>query len=164
MDKQKIEDFDMRAPWIVWARKLDALFARDDDVTVVYENDGPIVKVYVRGADKAESMSELLPCEMTFDDVSVPVEVIPANDGELTVVDHLRRVFAGNPAFVDVITESIVPGGPSMTFALFAPAVVQIECDNIGSPWGLMTTTYENIAKDVLTADGVMLTSDLAED
>lgn len=158
-----MSELKMQSPWVVYAKKLSKLFSNDPDVTVAY-NDEPHVKVYVRGADKAESINEILPCEMTFGNVSMPIDVIPDNEGELTMADHLRRAFAGNPVLVDVIESAVVPGGPSMTFALFAPAIVQVECDNAASPWGVLTTTYEDVAREVLAADGVLISSDLAED
>lgn len=149
---------------VVWAKKLEELFALDPDVEVVYEHDTPIVTVYVRGEDKAESISEILPDEVTFASGSMPVEVIPANADELTPADHLRRAFAGNPALVDVVESPVVPKGPSMTYALFAPEVAQLECDNAGSPYGLLTTTYEALAKDVLDVDGILIASEVLAD
>lgn len=160
----KTEEMTMQEPRVVWAKKLMELFALDPDVEVVYEHDTPVVTVYVRGEDKAESISEILPDEVTFSDGTMPVEVIPANSDELTPAEHLRRAFAGNPALVDVVESPVVPKGPALTYALFAPEVAQLECDNAGSPYGLLTTTYEALAKDVLAVDGVLLTSDIADD
>ena len=159
-----MSELKMQSPWVVWAKKLGELFGNDPDVTVAYKNDEPHVKVFVRGADKAESINEILPCEVTFGNVSMPIDVIPDNDSDMTIADHLRRAFAGNPALVDVIEGAVVPGGPSMTYALFAPAVVQVECDNAASPYGILTTTYEDVAREVLAADGVLISSDIADD
>jgi hypothetical protein len=150
----------MQSPWVVYAKKLSALFACDPDVRVELGDDDLVLRVFVHGDDKAESISAILPDEMTFGNVSIPIEVIPDNDAELTYIDHLRRAFAGNPALVDVVECPVVQGGPSMAYALFAPEVVQIECDNAASPYGLLTNTYEDIARDVLSVEGVMLTSE----
>ena len=51
-----------------------------------------------------------------------------------------------------------------MSFALFAPECVQIECDNAASPYGLLTTTYEAVARDVLSVEGVMIASEMLDD
>lgn len=153
------EEMTMYESRVVWAKKLKKLFALDPDVEVVYDHDTPIVAVYVRGEDKAESISEILPDEVKFASGSMPVEVIPANADELTPADHLRRAFAGNPALQDVVESPVVPKGPSMTYGLFAPEVAQVECDNAGSPYGLLTTTYEDLARDVLDVEGVLIAS-----
>jgi hypothetical protein len=158
-------EVQMQSPWVVYAKKVRALFAFDPDVSVmVIDDDVPILKLFVHGDDKAESISAILPDEMTFGNVSMPIEVIPDNEVELTYIDHLRRAFAGNPALVDVVEVPVVSGGPSMSFALFAPECVQIECDNAASPYGLLTTTYEAVARDVLAVDGVMLASETMGD
>lgn len=155
----------MQSPWVVYGKKVAALFECDPDVSVmVIDDDRPILKVLVHGDDKAESISAILPDEMTFGNVTLEIEVIPDNEMELTYIDHLRRAFAGNPALVDVVEAPVVPGGPSMAYALFAPEVVQIECDNAASPYGILTTTYEDVAREVLNVDGVMVASELLDD
>ena len=159
-----MEKTGMQAPQVVWAKKLLALFECDPDVTVDYSNAECVTRVYVKGDDKAESISEILPCDMTFGNLSMPVEVIPANEEELTVADHLRRAFANNPALVDVIEHEPVPGGAPLTYALFAPAVTQVECDDASSPYGISTYTYEALARDVLGVGGVLISSELLDD
>lgn len=159
-------EVQMQAPWVVYAKKVKALFEYDTDIIV----DGPIeladegaynLEIRVSGDDKAESVAKVLPEDVEFGNVMLHIMVIPDNDGKLTMLDHIRRAFAGNPALVDVMEVPVVPGGPSMAFALFAPEVVQIECDNAESPYGLLTTTYEDVAKDVLRVGGFMIASDV---
>ena len=152
----------MQSPWVVYEKAARAVLEdKDPDVTIEYDNSVPVLKLYVRGADKADSMSHVMPCEVTYGGVTMPVEVIPDNDGELTMADHLRRAFAGNPVLSDIVECPVVPGGPSMTYALFEPAVVQIEVDNAGSPYGVRTATYEELAKEVLAGEGVLIASEL---
>ena len=156
----------MQSPWVVYAKEVRVLFEHDPDVIV----DEPVdtgeegaynLEVRVHGNDKAESIAKVLPEDMEFGNVTLSIMVIPDNDGKLTMLDHLRRAFAGNPVLRDVMEVPVVPGGPSMAFALFAPEVVQIECDNAASPYGLLTTTYEDVAKDVLRVGGFMIASDV---
>ena len=152
----------MQSPWVAYGKLVRELFEKHDpDVTVEFDNEAPALRLYVRGADKAKSMAQVLPCEMTFGGVSMPVEVVPANDVELTMADHMRRAFAGNPVLAGVEERPIVPGGPSLTYALFAPEAVQVACDNAGSPYGLRTATYEEVAREVLAAEGVLISSAL---
>ena len=152
---------EMQSPWVVFARACEVLFECDPDVTVELDNDGPTLTIRVNGDDKAESLSQVLPDVAHFGYVEMPIEVVPSNEDTLTTADHVRRAFAGNPALVGVEECPIVPGGPSLTYALFAPEVVQFACDNAGSPYGVRTATYEEIAKEVLDVDGILVTSEL---
>ncbi len=156
-------EIQMQAPWVVYAKKVKALFEYDPDVSTVLDEASYVLRVYVHGDDKAKSIAKVLPEEMEFGNVTLSIMVIPDNKDELTIVDHLRRAFAGNLVLRDVVEYPVVPGGPSMAFALFAPEVVQIECDNAASPYGIVTTTYEDVAKDVLSVDGVMIASEIEE-
>lgn len=156
----------IQAPWVVYAKEVRALFEHDHDVIVgeptELGDEGYKLEIRVHGNDKAESVAKVLPEDVEFGNVALHVMVIPDNDGKLTMLDHLRRAFAGNPVLVDVMEVPVVPGGPTMAYALFAPEVVQIECDNAASPYGLVTTTYEGVAKDVLRVGlGIEIASDV---
>ena len=152
---------EIQSPWVVYAKACEALFEYDPDVTVELDNDAPLLTLRVNGDDKAESLSQVLPDVVHFGNVDMPIEVVPSNEDTLTVADHVRRAFAGNPALVGVEDCPVVPGGPSLTYALFEPEVVQFACDNAGSPYGVRTATYEEIAKEVLDVEGVLVTSEL---
>jgi hypothetical protein len=161
-------EIQMQSPWVVYVKAVKALFEYDQDVIVGDWEHTPNTDVYklslfVHGDDKAASIAKVLPQRKEFGNVTLEIEVVPDNDGKLTMLDHLRRAFAGNPALVDVMEVPVVPGGPTMAYALFAPEVVQIECDNAASPYGIVTTTYEGVAKDVLSVDGVMIASEIEE-
>jgi hypothetical protein len=161
-------EVQMQAPWVVYAKKVKALFEYDSDIIVsepieLADEGAYNLEVRVSGDDKAESIAKVLPEDVEFGNIALHIMVIPDNDGKLTMLDHIRRAFAGNPALVDVMEVPVVPGGPSMAFALFAPEVVQIECDNAASPYGIVTTTYEDVARDVLNVDGVMIASEIED-
>lgn len=158
-----MSEVGMQSPWVVYAKKVKALFEYDPDVSTVLDEASYVLRVYVHGDDKAKSIARVLPEEMEFGNVMLSIMVIPDNKDELTMLDHLRRAFAGNPVLVDVMEVPVVPGGPSMAYALFAPEVVQIECDNAASPYGLVTTTYEDVARDALNVDGVMIASEIED-
>ena len=46
---------------------------------------------------------------------------------------------------------------------MFAPECAQWFADDLGNPLGLQTKTYEQIARDVLVAGEVRITSDVIE-
>lgn len=154
----------MVSPWVGYVEATRALFEGDSDVTVgdaTRTDDGDYrVVVRVRGQDKAESVSALLPAERTFGNVTLHVDVVPDNVRELTVSDHLRRAFAGNPLFVDVIETPLSPVSFGATYALFMPQCVQYRSDDLGSPYGVTTLAAEEAARMVLSLpDGTFASS-----
>lgn len=154
----------MMSPWDEYTQAARALFEDDPDVVVddAVETESGDYKVVVRvhGDDKAESISELLPTELTYGNVTLYIEVIPDNERELTVADHLRRAFAGNPLFVDVVEPATSLTTFGATYALFMPDCVQYYSDNLGSPYGATTCTVEEVVRKVLSLpDGVFASS-----
>jgi hypothetical protein len=154
----------MMAPWDEYVQAAKALFEDDPDVVVgnAVETESGDYKVVVRvhGDDKAESISELMPTELTYGNVTLYVDVVPDNERELTVTDHLRRAFAGNPLFVDVVELSPTLVSVGATYALFMPTCVQYFSDNLGSPYGATTLAVEEVARKVLSLpDGVFASS-----
>ena len=154
----------MMSPWDEYVQAAKALFEDDPDVVVdnAVETESGDYKVVVRvhGDDKAESISELLPTELTYGNVTLYVDVVPDNEAELTVADHIRRAFAGNPAFLDV--REIAPTLTSVgaVYALSMPTCVQYFSDNLGSPYGATTMAVEEVARKVLSLpDGVFASS-----
>ncbi len=149
------ENLKMQAPWEVFARELEALFAKDPAVAVETDFGGekPAIRLRVEGADKADAIARLLPGSVTFGGVEVALLVVPSN-AEPSPETILRRAFAGNGAFVDAVTLAPAPGAPALVHAVFAPEVVQFWCDNLAHPSGIVTTLYESIARDVLTGAG----------
>jgi len=152
------------APWDEYTQAAKALFADDPDVTVddAVEVDGGDYKVVVRvhGDDKAESISELMPAELTYGNVTLNVEVVPDNECELTVADHIRRAFAGNPLYVAVVEPATSLTTFGATYALFSPECVQYYSDDLRSPYGATTCVVEEVARKVLSLpDGVFALS-----
>jgi len=149
----------MMAPWDEYANKVRALFGPDPDVAVGgVEGYGLTIRVH--GDDKAESIRAILPAEVTFGNVTLAIEVVPDNEAEPTVADHLRRAFAGNPYFMDVLEVPVTAQAFGATYALFMPEAVQYYNDSLQSPYGARTCAVEEIAREVLALpDGVLVSS-----
>lgn len=141
---------NLTTPWVEHYRKIDAFFKNDPDVYVVYNNDEVEIKVYVDNAEKGGALDALLPDEVEFGNVTLKIAVIPANDGKLTIPRNITSVaFTGNP-IVDEI-RSITLFGALETFVLFKKEVVQYSNDDIGDYFGIESTLYENIARDIFS-------------
>ena len=148
-------------PWVTFYREIEALFENDPDVLVQYGAthggddavEEPEVTVYVEGSDKADALTQLLPAERTFGDVTLRLSVVPANEKEETRAELFARAFAGNPALSYVASLEGVMTNP-MYFVVFRNQVVQYWNDNLGDINGNVSTLYQEIAEDVFGGDG----------
>lgn len=143
----------MSSPWVEFYREIEALFVQDPEVKVVYEEEKNEVKLYVENARKADALTQLLPAEKTFGNVTIKVTVIPANDVMVSKADLLAEAFDGNPALSYVQHVDAVMG--AFEYAVFQNKVVQFFDDNLADINGNKSTLYENIARDVFDDIGV---------
>lgn len=68
------------APWVLFYRKIEALFKNDPEVRVIFDDEESCdVKLYVENAGKADALMKLLPTVKDFGNVLLTVTVIPAN-------------------------------------------------------------------------------------
>lgn len=141
-------------PWTIYAKRIEALFAADADVE--FEFIGYEVTLRVKGGDKAEAMERILPSEIPLGNVTLKVRVVPDN-GEPTEAETIRRAFAGNPILADV-AEGYGPA-QDVSYAMFAPEVVQLREDDISKFDGLTTLTCEELAQSVLKVEEVRICS-----
>lgn len=141
----------LSAPWVEFYRELEALFAQDPEVKVVYEEENNEVKLFVETARKADALTQLLPAEKTFGNVTMKITVVPANNLEVSKADLIAEAFDGNPALSYVQHVNAVVG--AFDYAVFQNKVVQFFDDNLSDINGNKSTLYENIAKDVFGSD-----------
>lgn len=141
----------LSSPWVEFYREIEALFAQDPEVKVVYEEEKNEVKLYVENARKADALTQLLPVEKTFGNVTVKITVIPANNTAVSKADLIAEAFAGNPALSYMHHIDAVIG--AFDYAVFENTVVQFFDDNLSDINGNKSTLYENIARDVFGSD-----------
>ena len=71
------------SPWVTYYREVDALFERDKEVFVVFDEENTELKLYVNNQDKAEAIRHLMPLEKKFGNVVLKIDVIPSNGNQL---------------------------------------------------------------------------------
>lgn len=142
----------MNSAWVDYATKVKSLFADDDDVTIAYDNDEPCLTLYVESAIKADALAQLFPEKKEFGNVTLKIEVLPANES-VTIGDLFATAFNGNPAFGGIYDVDSM--GYKATYALFAPKVVQYYSDDLSEYGGVSTKTYAQIARDVFDTDSI---------
>jgi len=149
-------------PWVEYYRKLEAMFSPDPDIKVEFDEDEMHIKLYVESHEKATALDELLPVQKDFGNVSVFIEVIPAND-EPKRIDYIKRAFEGNPAFSYATTIEGIMSNP-ISYVVFKPEVIQFWNDNMGDPHGITSTLMADIAKEIIGEDeGVIFSTDKKE-
>ena len=144
-------------PWVTYAHELEALFGEDPAIKVVFDDgDDKEITLFVEGSEKADALMQLLPVKKDFGGVSVRVTVRPANDDTYvpSKADLIAKAFENNP-----VLSNIIDTGPNVafpaTYFVFANKVVQYYNDQMDNPYGIKSTLYENIARDVLDDSGV---------
>lgn len=137
----------LQSPWVSYARKINALFEKDPEVAVDWNDATMELKLYVDSQEKAEALDKLLKHEIEFGNVKMTVTVIPANIVDRTMMNLFETAFKGNPAVS--YTKSIDAMGFSSGYIVFKPEVVQYFNDDLTDINGLASTLYEDLANDV---------------
>lgn len=151
------------APWIIYARKIQALFEKDSDIVVHNNFENNNITLYVDDADKASALRELLPKQKTFGNITITITINPNNAYNKTKEELLRDVFHWNPIVNHFTT--IHPEGTTnpFTYCAFAKEIVQIAADNLGDEHGVISLLYEDIAREIFenVDDGVYFCTDI---
>ena len=151
---------NLSSPMVEHYRKIEAFFAQDKGVFVVYDNKDREVRVYVADPDKAEAIQEILKSEVVFGNEVLTVKVIPGN-----ATDELKKALAkslrkslnivvptyseallGNNAlsYIKTITAA---GDMPFTYIVFVNKVVQYFRDDLSDIHRMRSTLYEDLAR-----------------
>lgn len=152
----------LSSPWQIYYHQINALFEQDPEVKVVFNDEEYELKLFVENPIKADAIAKLLPVEQSFGNVTIKVMVIPANKGSLG--DVFRAAFNGNPA-LSYVADVDTPLTGKLACVVFQNRVVQYFADNMLDVHGVISTLYQDIAKEVLIPDGaVSYCTDIIED
>ena len=149
----------MVSPWVEYYRKVEALFKEDPSVRTIFDDENTEVKLFVTGSAKADAISQLLPSEIEFGNVTLKITVIPSNE-ERNTVALIRDAFSGNPALTDIFTVHGVMAN-DINYVIFRKEVVQYWNDDLSDAHGVRSTLYQNLANEVIgEKDGVFFCTD----
>lgn len=160
-ERTQEEGVGIAPPWVTLAREFTALFEQDPEVAVQWDDDEKKITLMVDDDVKADALTQIVPAGYDFGGVRVAVEVVPCNS-EVPRVTLFRRAFDGNPAlsFTDTVSSPMFGDIP---FAVFQPKVVQFPNDDLSDYYGVTSTLYEDVARDVFPDDVVRFSTDIAE-
>lgn len=143
-------------PWITYVNKLTALF--DCDPMIAFNvnyggENGPEVTLAVGGnGDKATAIRQLLPMEKVFGNITLRINVDGnmSNRAFTSSKELFEAAFEKNPAFSYAVAPAMDGyWWPPITYVVFKNCVVQFFNDNLNDCHGLVSTLYEEIARDV---------------
>lgn len=139
-------------PWIIYFQKLDALFGKDPDIHIGFdEHDDCKINIRVDRPSKAEALRQLLPSEVFFGNVKVTVCVIPANAMNRGRINLIAAAFEGNPIYDGVVNyDQTTPMMGDNYYVMFKKKVAQFYGDNLGDPNGNMSFLYRDLAEEIL--------------
>ena len=144
----------MSPPWITFINEMEALFDGDPQIAcnVNTMSNGPSIRLATNNGDKGAALLKLLPAEKKFGNVTLTIGVDgPISNRAFTSMKELfETAFAGNPAFAYCVapTEEGV-WFFEFVYVVFKNCVVQFFNDNLDDAHGVISTLYQDIAKDI---------------
>lgn len=147
-------------PWVTFINQVIALFDGDPQIAcnVDYRSDCPSIALACNNGDKVNALLQILPSFVRFGniDLDIIIDGIPSNRVFTNKKELFEAAFSKNPAFAYAV--SPVDEGATwfdMVYVVFKNCVVQFFNDNLNDCHGIVSTLYEDIARDVLTGEGV---------
>ena len=161
------------APWDEYYEELNAFFAEDPEVTILYNEEEKNIKVLVQDTIKAEALTHLLKDEIKFGEVKLTVTVVPANE-VIKGVKKLVTNIGNNENYGEMFERALVNNGVfaftytidnvmdfNAVYVVFKKKVIQYYNDNLGDLNGMKSTLAENIARDIFAVrNGVFFCTD----
>ena len=154
---------NLSSPWVIFYRKVDALFKKDPDVRVIYDEENRNLNLYVKSPVKAAVLTANLPVSKKFGRVELHINVIPANGVEVIDDTDFGSLFDGNDAlsFARVVPDIV---GTPIQYVVFKKEVVQFYTDDLCDYYGIRSTLYEDIAREVFeNLNGIFFCTDTQE-
>ena len=146
-------------PWITYINEMEQLFDGDPQIVchVNYSSDNPYIVLACNNGDKVAALQQILPMEVRFGDIILEVGVsgTPSNRAFKSKKELFDAAFEGNPVYA----YSVSPADEgyewfTFTYCVFKNRVCQFFADNLNDCHGVISTLYEEIARDVLTGEG----------
>ena len=153
------EKLKLSPPWITYVRKIEALFGEDPDIKIEYDEPNLILKLFVENPTKADAIQQLLPTEKVFGNITLSVQVIPANKPQRKI-DIFQKAFEGNPVFSYAVSVEGISSN-DYNFVVFRHKICQFWNDQMNDINGNVSTLYEDVARDVFeNTDGVFFNTE----
>lgn len=148
-------------PWITHINMIEALFDGDPQIGC-YEDlgdEGPIIRLVCNNGDKIAALQQILPAEVPFGKIVLKIYIdgTPSNRAFASKKELFEVAFEKNPAFAYAVAPA-AEGATwfDMVYVVFKNCVVQFFNDNLNDCHGVLSTLYEDIAREILTGKGAL--------
>ena len=133
-------------------RQINAMFAKDPDIRVVFDEENAKISLFVADCEKAAALDKILIGEYTFGNVKLSINVVPPNGfapkAKTSPADLFSVALAKNRALSYIrAIEGVFSN--DITYIVFANEVVQYFSDDLSDINGLCSTLYQDIAKSI---------------
>ena len=141
-------------PWVTYINKLQALFDGDPEIAFNVDSQGiePHVTLTTHNGDKATALVKVLPENVNFGNVDLTISVDGpfTNRAFKTNKELFETIFSKNPAFAYCVAPT-EEGYWFIDFCyvVFKNCVVQFFNDNLDDAHGVISTLYQDIAKEI---------------
>ena len=163
--KTKKDTVGLSAPWYIFAGTLTALFAPDEEITVVTPKDGDKEGVFTitiesSNSSKLAAIKKIVGEGREFGNITVVIEYSDKSADAITAKD-IEAAFANNEYFVKLV-EGETPYG-FFEFPIVAKEVVQFYTDNLTDGYGNSNITVADALNNVLDPEkcikGIVITT-----
>lgn len=160
----------LAAPQYCYGAMLKAFFKGDKRVSVGAVKKGKKgykVEIKVNDGDMYDALEKILKLKFNFGKIAFAIDLIPSNKvanrtlrWDPNGVEAIECVLSFNPALKEISRRYIPMLKCYHVFAIFKPVVLQFACDNIASPWKLVSRVYEDAAREIFHDTGVSFCTD----
>ena len=139
-------------PWCTVVNKIIAMFGKDPEIHIKYDDNMTDVRLFVDNPEKADAIGRLLPEEIQFGNVVLTISIIPADGikdiGNVTGQELFECAFKDNPVFSFAYTVQGIFLN-NVTYVVFKNEIVQFFNDNLNDIYGNLTTLHQEIASEL---------------
>lgn len=153
-------------PWITFINEVQQLFDGDPQIACNIDETAPSIVLACNNGDKVTALQKILPSEVKFGNITLTVAIdgTPSDRIFISKKELFETAFYKNPAFAYAITPAKDGAWFDMVYVVFRNYVVQFFNDNLNDCHGIVSTLYEDIARDVLRGNvlnGVYFNTDV---
>lgn len=141
-----MDELKLSPPWIIYYRKIEALFERDPEITIMFDDKKYVLQLRVTNAIKGYAIRKLLPKEVEFG--NVVLNVIVDWEYSESEADLYKAAFLDNPVLSYVMHMENPAIGP-VDYVVFEKEVAQYPNDDVVDINGICSTLYQDIARDI---------------
>lgn len=141
----------LSSPWMKLYHEIRAMFAEDQNVHVIFDEDKGNIVVYAQQPRKAAALGILLNKKYTFGNVEINVIVPPTNSETIEFYNSKEiydAAFNENHA-LSFTYVSPLPIANDTCYVVFKNCVVQYFNDDLSDIHGNCSTLYQEIAKEI---------------